>query len=65
MVTLLLTRLFYPNGMKELRKIVSEENGPRPIRVAFKTEVSDSDEARKEIVELVKIARKKGGSSIE
>lgn len=33
-------------------------DGPRPIRIAFKTEVSDSDEARKEIVKLVKIARK-------
>ena len=41
------------------------ENGPRPIRIAFKTEVSDSDEARKEIVELVKIARKKSDSSME
>ena len=41
------------------------KNGPRPIRIAFKTEVSDSDEARKEIVELVKIARKKSDSSME
>ena len=36
-------------------------DGPRPIRIAFKTEVSDSDEARKEIVKLVKIARKMEG----
>ena len=36
-------------------------DGPRPIRIAFKTEVSDSEEARKEIVKLVKIARKMEG----
>ena len=32
--------------------------GPRPIRLAFKKEVANSDEARKELVMLVKEARK-------
>ena len=32
--------------------------GPRPIRLAFNKEVSNSDEARKELVSLVKKARK-------
>ncbi|MBL21093.1 MAG: hypothetical protein CMB42_04420 [Euryarchaeota archaeon] len=32
--------------------------GPRPIRVAFENEVTDSESARKEIVALVKVARK-------
>ena len=33
--------------------------GPRPIRLAFSNEVSTADEARKELVSLVKKARKK------
>ena len=32
--------------------------GPRPIRLAFKNQVSDAEEARKELVSLVKEARK-------
>ena len=33
-------------------------DGSRPIRIAFENQVIDSDKARKEIVALVKKARK-------
>ena len=38
------------------------KDGPRPIRIAFNAEVSDSEGARKEIVKLVNIARKMANS---
>lgn len=40
-------------------------DGPRPIRIAFNAEVSDSEGARKEIVKLVNIARKMANSNEE
>ncbi len=38
------------------------ELGPRPIRLAFENEVTDSDEARKELVKMVKQARELMGN---